>query len=151
MWDIGITSDKLTRPLQSLRRRAVRYCIKCGRKSNSYWGRAVVQAVSRRLPTTAARVRTQVSSWWIYGEQSGTGAGFPRILRLPCQFSFHRLFHTQHPSSGSGTIGQLVTAVPSGLTISLTPPHKTTKELNSCWEHWNRAQKPPVLWEHSNV
>jgi hypothetical protein len=39
---------------------------------------------------------------------------------FPCQFSFHRLLHTHHLSSGAGTIGQLVADVPSGL--SLTPP-----------------------------
>jgi hypothetical protein len=37
---------------------------------------------------------------------------------FPCHFSFHQLLHI-HPSSGAGTIGQLVD-VPSGL--SLTPP-----------------------------
>jgi hypothetical protein len=36
--------------------------------------------------------------------------------------SFHRLLHTHHhPSSGAGTIGQIVADVPSG--ISDTPPH----------------------------
>jgi hypothetical protein len=39
---------------------------------------------------------------------------------FPCQFSFHRLLHIHHLSSGAGTIGQLVADVPSGL--SLTPP-----------------------------
>jgi hypothetical protein len=40
-------------------------------------------------------------------------------------FSFHQMIHT-HLSSGSGTIGQLVADVPSGL--SLKPPHKIKKK-----------------------
>jgi hypothetical protein len=40
-------------------------------------------AVSRRLPITAARVRAQIRSCGICGGQSGTGAGFLRILILP--------------------------------------------------------------------
>jgi hypothetical protein len=47
-------------------------------------GRALAQAVSRWLPTAAARVRARV---WSSGEQSGAGsgagAGFLRVLRFP--------------------------------------------------------------------
>jgi hypothetical protein len=43
-----------------------------------------------------------------------------KYFGFPCQLSFHRLLHTHHHlSSRAGTIGQLVTYVPSGL--SLTP------------------------------
>jgi hypothetical protein len=45
-------------------------------------GRAVAQAVSRWLPTAAARVRVQAASGVCSG-QSGTGAGFLRVLRFP--------------------------------------------------------------------
>jgi hypothetical protein len=45
-------------------------------------GGAIAQAVSRRLPTAAARVRAQIRSCRICGGQSGTGACFLRILRL---------------------------------------------------------------------
>jgi hypothetical protein len=45
-------------------------------------GRAVAQAVSRWLPTAAARVRIQAACG-VCGEQSGTGAGFLRVLRFP--------------------------------------------------------------------
>jgi hypothetical protein len=45
---------------------------------------------------------------------------------FPCQFTFHRLLYTHHLSSGAGTIGKLVAAVPSGL--SLTPKQETKKE-----------------------
>jgi hypothetical protein len=45
--------------------------------------RARAQAVSRRLPTTAALVRAQVRSYGIYGGQSSTGAGFLRVVIPP--------------------------------------------------------------------
>jgi hypothetical protein len=44
------------------------------------FGRAVAQAVSRRFPTAAARVRAQIRSCGICGGQSGTGTGFLRAL-----------------------------------------------------------------------
>jgi hypothetical protein len=45
-------------------------------------GRAVTQAVSRWLPTAAARVRVRAACG-VYGGQSGTGAGFLRVLQFP--------------------------------------------------------------------
>jgi hypothetical protein len=56
-------------------------------------------------------------------DKMGLGQVFLRVLRFPCQFLFHRLLHTHHPSSGVGTIGQLVADVP----IGLTPPQETKK------------------------
>jgi hypothetical protein len=44
---------------------------------------ATAQAVSRWLPTAAARVRVRVWSDGICGGQSGAGAGFLRVLRFP--------------------------------------------------------------------
>jgi hypothetical protein len=46
-------------------------------------GRVMDQAVSRWLPTAAARVQTRVYSYGICGGQSGAGAGFLRVLRVP--------------------------------------------------------------------
>jgi hypothetical protein len=46
-------------------------------------GRAIVQAVSRWLPTDSARVQTRVWLSGICGGQSGAGAGFLRVLRFP--------------------------------------------------------------------
>jgi hypothetical protein len=46
-------------------------------------GRAIAEAVSRWLPTAAARVRSWVWSSGICGGQSGAGAGILRVLRFP--------------------------------------------------------------------
>jgi hypothetical protein len=45
-------------------------------------GRAVAQAVSCWLPTAAARVRVRAARG-VCGGQSGTGAGFLRVLQFP--------------------------------------------------------------------
>jgi hypothetical protein len=45
--------------------------------------RAIAQALSRWLPTAAARVQTRVWSSGICGGQSGAGACFLRVLRFP--------------------------------------------------------------------
>jgi hypothetical protein len=47
------------------------------------------------------------------------GQVLSQYFGFPCQFAFHPLLHNHHRSSGAGTIGQTVAAVPSGL--SLTP------------------------------
>jgi hypothetical protein len=90
-------------------------------------GLAIAQALSRRLPTAAGRVRVQVRSCGILGGQSDTGTGFLRILRFLLPILFHRLLHT-HLSPGVGTIGQLVADVPSG--FSLTPIQETKTSVN---------------------
>jgi hypothetical protein len=46
-------------------------------------GRVIAQAVSRRLPTAVARARARIRLCGICGGQSGTGAGFLRVLRFP--------------------------------------------------------------------
>jgi hypothetical protein len=51
--------------------------------SSSSNGRAIAQAVSRWLPTAAARIQTRVWSCGICGGQSGAGADFLRVLRFP--------------------------------------------------------------------
>jgi hypothetical protein len=86
---------------------------------------AIAQAVSRRLPTAAARVRTQVRLCEICGGQSGTWAGFLRVLLFPLPILIPQTAsHTHHHlASGAGTIGQTMADVPSGL--SLTPPQET--------------------------
>jgi hypothetical protein len=46
-------------------------------------GRAISQAVSRRLPTAAGRVQTRVGTWDFVMDKNGAGAGFLRELRFP--------------------------------------------------------------------
>jgi hypothetical protein len=54
-----------------------------GCRANTQTGCAIAQAVSRRLPTTEARVRSQVKSCGIYSGQNDTGASFLQILLFP--------------------------------------------------------------------
>jgi hypothetical protein len=55
--------------------------------SNTYVGRAMAQAVSRRPLIAEARLRSRVSVCVICGGQSGTGKGFsPSTLVFPFQF-----------------------------------------------------------------
>jgi hypothetical protein len=71
----------------------------------SFEGRAIAQAVSRGLPTAAARVHARVCSSGICGGQGGDGAGFLRDLRFPLAI----IIPPNSPSSQSprvGTIGQ---------------------------------------------
>jgi hypothetical protein len=89
-------------------------------------GGAIAQAVSRRLPTSAARFRSQVKSCGICGGQIGVGTGFPRVLRFPLTIP-PTAPQSSSISSRAGTIRQLVADVPSGL--SLTPPQETNPPL----------------------
>jgi hypothetical protein len=72
--------------------------------------RSIVQAFSRRLPTSAARVPGQVRSGHVgfVVDKVALGQVFSKYFGFSCQFSFHRLFHTHHISPGAGKIGQLV-------------------------------------------
>jgi hypothetical protein len=92
-------------------------------------GRAVAQAVSRWLPTAAARVRARVWSSGICGGQSGAGAGVLRVLRFPLPV----FIPPNSPSSQSlreGTIGQLLADVPSGPSLDFTPHYENKKKFN---------------------
>jgi hypothetical protein len=83
-------------------------------------GRAVAQAVRRWLPTAAARVSVRAACG-VCGGQSGSGAGFLRVLRFPLP-----IIPPISPSSKSpeaGTIGVSMAAVPSG--PNWTPPPHT--------------------------
>jgi hypothetical protein len=67
-------------------------------------GRAIAEAVSRWLPTAAARVQSRVWSSAICGGKSGAGAVFLRVLRFPLPFIPPNSQSSQSP--GAGTIGQ---------------------------------------------
>jgi hypothetical protein len=45
--------------------------------------RGIAQAVSRRLPTAAARIRARVRSYGVCGGQSGILSGFLLVLQFP--------------------------------------------------------------------
>jgi hypothetical protein len=51
-------------------------------EASMFRGHAIAQAVSCQLPTTAARVLSQVRSCGICGAQSGTWAGYLRVLQF---------------------------------------------------------------------
>jgi hypothetical protein len=86
----------------------------------------MAQAVSRWLPTAAARVQARVWSCGICGGQSGAVSGFLRLLRFPLPIFIPPIA----PQSPSFIIWGLynrseVAAVPSGL--SPTPLKKVSK------------------------
>jgi hypothetical protein len=100
-------------------------------------GRAVAQAVSRWLPTAAARFRSS----WICGGQSGAEQVTSEYFGFPCQSSFHQLLHNHpHLSSGAGTIGQkwpqykglspTPLAIKKTWVVLFTKRHWTTIRLN---------------------
>jgi hypothetical protein len=68
---------------------------------NSWKGRAVAQAISRRLPTAAARVQTRVWSCGIlWLTKMALGQVFSENFGFPCQSTFHLLIHNHlhyHP------------------------------------------------------
>jgi hypothetical protein len=68
-------------------------------------GRAIAEAVSRWLPTAAARVRARVWSSGICGGQSGVGGGFLRVLRFPLPKPFIPPTSTFPQSPGAVTRG----------------------------------------------
>jgi hypothetical protein len=70
-------------------------------------GRAIPQAVSRRIPATVAGVRARVKHVQFVVEKVSLDQFFSKYLGFPFQFLFRQLFYNHHPlSSGVGTLGQ---------------------------------------------
>jgi hypothetical protein len=70
--------------------------------SGSGYAVPIAQAVSRWLPTAAARVRVRAACD-VCGGRSGTGVSSFEYFGFPCQSSFHQfLYHNNHirPISG---------------------------------------------------
>jgi hypothetical protein len=84
--------------------------------------RAIFQAVSRRPPTAAARVRARFRSCGICGGQSGAGAGFLRVLRFPLPIRYVPIA----PQSSSITYGWY-NGPNSGLS-----PHEKKNNIVAC-------------------
>jgi hypothetical protein len=80
------------------------------------WGRAIAQAVSPRRPG----LELGSSNVGFVVDRVELGQVFSEFVGFSYKFSFHRLLHTHHLSSGSGTTGQLMADVTSGLGV--TPP-----------------------------
>jgi hypothetical protein len=82
------------------------------------YGRAIAQAVTYCLPIAAAQDRSRVGTCGNYEGQSGIGIGFLPVFRFRLPMIPPTAYH--RPSSGAGTIGQIMSDAPSG--FSLTPP-----------------------------
>jgi hypothetical protein len=106
-------------------------------------GRAITHAVSRWLPTAAARVRARGWSYGICGGQSGAGVGFLRVLRFPLPIFIPPIA----PQSPSSIIWGLynrpeVAAVPIGL--SPTPLKKLYVVFRFFYYH---GLDPPACYD----
>jgi hypothetical protein len=93
-------------------------------------GSVIAQAVSRWLPTAAARAHVRVWSSGICGGQSGAGAGFLRILWFPLPI----LILQNSPLSQSPRAGTICQEWPSCQVdpVWTLSPTKRIKKNNSC-------------------
>jgi hypothetical protein len=73
--------------------------------------RVISQAISRRVSTAAAWIRTQVTSCGIYGEQGSIEAGFLRVLRFPLPILIPPMPHAPYQLSSTARTKRYV---PSG-------------------------------------
>jgi hypothetical protein len=77
-------------------------------------------------------------------DKMAMGQVFSEYFGFPRQFSFPRLIHTHHLSTGASTIGQLVADVPSG--GSLTPTQGTKKNSNLKMEAILSSETLTTFW-----
>jgi hypothetical protein len=98
---------------------------------------AVAQTISHRLPTAATRVRSQFKSCEICGELRDTGVGFliALLFLLPVLSPPNVLYL----SSWAGTVGQLVTDIPSGVLPTARNIPKERKRLVILWTSFSRV------------
>jgi hypothetical protein len=60
------------------------------------YGRVIAQAVSRRLPTAAARVRAGSGHVGFVVDKVALGQLFSKYFGFPCPSSFHQLLHNHY-------------------------------------------------------
>jgi hypothetical protein len=105
-------------------------CLDTAYNSSTRQGRAIAQAVSRRLPTAAARVRAQIGSCGIYGGQTSTGARFLRVLR----FALPILIPPTDPRSSPSIIRGWYNRPVSGRRTKWTQSHPTSRNLKKIYK-----------------
>jgi hypothetical protein len=88
-------------------------------------GRAIAQAVCRRLPSTGFEPESGHVGFVV--DKVAMGQIFSCYFSFPYQFAFHRLLHNHHLSSGASTIDKTVAAVPSGLSLTSEEKKKDLK------------------------
>jgi hypothetical protein len=99
-----------------------------------FWGRAIAQVVSHRLPNVAARVWAWVKSCGVCGGRSGTGAGFLQVFRFPLPI----LIPLTAPHSSSSVIWDWYSRPNSGWCTKWTQSHPTPrgKKTNMLLNVW---------------
>jgi hypothetical protein len=112
-------------------------------------GRTLDQAVSRRLPTAAARVECRSSHVGFLVDKVALGHIFSEFLVSPCQISFHRLLRTHHLSTWAVIIGQIMADVSSGL--SLTPLQETKEKLKWVLASLIPKAAAPQFWSQQSL
>jgi hypothetical protein len=105
--------------------------------NGSLLGRAIAQAVRRRLPTAADRVRDQFRSCAICGGWCGSGANFLGVFRFPLPILIPQIV----PHSSSIIRGWYNRPI-SGRRTKWAQSHPTPKSY-CC----NRTWRPMVLWD----
>jgi hypothetical protein len=106
-----------------------------------YGGHTVAQAVSRRLPTAAARVRARSRVMWDLWRTKVTGAGFLRVLRFPLPLI---PLTASHPSSGAGILGQIVG--PVIVDRVLLQPQKEERKAYTKFQRLSLLQSVASKW-----
>jgi hypothetical protein len=101
-------------------------------------GRAIAQAASRRLPTSATRVRAHIRSCGICGGQSSTGAGFFQVLRFPLPI----LIPPTAPHSSSSNIRGWYNRPISGRRTKWTLSHPIPRNLKKNYTFLRSIGKP---------
>jgi hypothetical protein len=97
-------------------------------------GRAIAQGVVAGFSPRRPNFGPRSGYVWFVVDKVALGQVFSEYFGFLYQSSFHRLLHIHHhPSSGAGTIGQLVADVPREL--SLTPPQEAKKKLLFEWTY----------------